>query len=68
MGPFAISSLLAFTLFPLFTLARPVTPTVLNARQISSTRTGGDLAFDIAFSLGWPTTFRPLPTSCSIYL
>ena len=68
MGPLAVTFLLAFTLFPPPTLAHPVTPSVLNARQISSTKTGGDLAFDIAFSLGWPTTFRPLPTSCLIYL
>jgi hypothetical protein len=68
MGLFAISSLLALTLLPLPTPARPVTPPVLDARQSSSasTRTGGDLAFNIAFSLGWPNTFRLLPTSCSI--
>jgi hypothetical protein len=64
MGLFAISSLLALTLLPLPTPARPVTPFVLDARQSSSasTRTGGDLAFNIAFSLGWPNTFRLLPS------
>ncbi|KAN0130241.1 hypothetical protein V8E53_011998 [Lactarius tabidus] len=53
MGLFAISSLLALTLLPLPTPARPVTPPVLDPRQSSSapTRTGGDLAFNIAFSL-----------------
>jgi len=53
MGPFAISLLLAFTLLPLPTPAHPVTPSVLDARQSSSTSTrmGGDLAFNIAFSL-----------------
>ena len=68
MAPFAISLLLTFTLFPFPTLAHPVTPSGLDARQISSTKIGGNLAFDIAFPLGWPTTFRPLPTSCLIYL
>jgi hypothetical protein len=70
MGRLAISLLLAITLLPHPTPARPVTPSVLDARQSSSTstRTGDDLAFNIAFSLGWPNTFRLLPTSCSIYL
>jgi hypothetical protein len=52
MVPFAVTSLLAFTLLPPAILARPVTPPMIDECQSSSTRTGGDLVFKIAFSLG----------------
>jgi len=51
MAPFAVSLLLALTLLPLPTPARPVPPPGLVARQSPSTRMDADLIFNIIFSL-----------------
>jgi hypothetical protein len=67
MTPFFASLLLAFTILPLPTQARPVPLPGLIVRQSPSTRMDGNLIFNIVFSLGRPSVLRPLTVNRSIF-